>query len=198
MKTITTIAAITAIAGAAHGQAFSEDFEGGLPAGWNVIDNAGEGIVWDTNVAWGDPNWATGDGMSFMVNSDTTPGEFDTELVTHSFVVPTGASLDLTANYQNFINSDFFNIDINDGSGWTNLLSWNEDHGTFKDVPGEDISLDLSAYGGSTVEVRFHYYDPNTGDWDWYIQIDNVTVTPAPSAMALLGLGGLIATRRRR
>jgi len=198
MKTITTIAAITAIAGAAHGQAFYEDFEGGLPAGWTVTDDAGEGIVWDTNVAWGDDNWATGDGMSMAVNSDTIPGEFDTSLITNTFTVPNGASLDLTANYQNFAGSDFFDIDINDGSGWNNLLSWNEDHGTFMGAPGEDVSLDISAYGGSDVQVRFRYYDPNTGDWDWYIQIDNVTVTPAPGAMALLGLGGLVATRRRR
>lgn len=199
MKTITTIAALAALAGAAHGQAFFEDFEGGLPAGWTVIDNEGTGVVWDTNVAWGDGNYTDGTGMSFAVNSDTAGSlEYDTELVTHSFVVPTGGSLDLTANYQNLANLDFFDIDINDGSGWGNLLSWNEDHGGFFAAPGEDISLDLSGYAGSNVEVRFHYYNPNTGDWDWYIQIDNVTVTPAPGAVALLGLGGLVATRRRR
>jgi MYXO-CTERM domain-containing protein len=112
--------------------------------------------------------------------------------------VPGGARLQLLANYQNFAALDFFDIDINNGSGWVNLLRWNEDHGGFDAPPGEAIDLDLSAYAGDTAQVRFHYYDPNSGDWDWYIQVDDVAVTPAPGALALLGIGGLAVARRRR
>jgi MYXO-CTERM domain-containing protein len=122
--------------------------------------------------------------------------ETDSSIVTHSFTVPSNAMLDLTANFQAI--ADFFDIDINTGNGWTNLLSWNEDHGGFYAGPGENISLSLAAFGGSTAQLRFRNYDPATNDWNWYVQIDDVAVTPAPSALALLGLGGLVATRRRR
>lgn len=199
MKKITMIAALVAAAGAAYGQAFSEDFEGGIPGSWAVVDNAGNGVNWDTNVAWGDGNYTNGSGMCAMVDSDEAGVvEYDTELITHAFNVPSNATLSLTANYQNLVNNDFFEVDINDGSGWHNLVSWNEDHGGFYATPGENISESLAAYAGKTAQIRFHYYDPNTGDWDWYVQIDNVEVTPAPGALALLGLGGLAATRRRR
>lgn len=199
MKTITMVAAIAAAAGAACGQGFTEDFEGGIPGSWSVIDNTGSGVVWMTSADWGDGNYTNGSGLSAAVNSDTAgTAEYDTELVTHSFTVPSGAHLQLSANYQNLLNFDYFDIDINTGSGWNNLMSWNEDHGGFFAPPGEDIDLDLSGYGGQNAQVRFHYYDPFSGDWDWYVQIDNVTVTPAPGALALLGLGGLAATRRRR
>jgi MYXO-CTERM domain-containing protein len=199
MRQIVTLAGVIAAAGAAYGQAFSEDFEGGIPGSWTVIDNEGTGVVWDTNVAWGDGNYTGGSGMSAAVNSDHAgTAEFDTELVTHAFTVPGGARLQLLANYQNFAALDFFDIDINNGSGWVNLLRWNEDHGGFDAPPGEAIDLDLSAYAGDTAQVRFHYYDPNSGDWDWYIQVDDVAVTPAPGALALLGIGGLAVARRRR
>ena len=199
MKKITMVAAVAAAAGAACGQGFYEDFEGGIPGSWSVIDNAGGGVVWMTNADWGDGNYTNGSGLAAEVNSDSAgTAEFDTELVTHSFVVPAGSALELTANYMNFAYLDFFDIDINVGSGWVNLLSWNEDHGGFFSTPGEDISIDLSGYAGNSANVRFHYYDPNSFDWDWYVQIDNVAVTPAPSALALLGLGGLAAARRRR
>jgi hypothetical protein len=59
-------------------------------------------------------------------------------------------------------------------------LSWNEDHppGGLFAAPGEAVSIDLNAYlGASDVQVRWHYYDPNFGDWDWYAQVDNVALT---------------------
>jgi MYXO-CTERM domain-containing protein len=200
MKKIVTIAAVVAAAGTAYGQAFSEDFEGGVPAGWGNNDLAGDGVIWDTDVAYGNGNYTNGSGFSLCIDTDEVANglEVDAELVTHMFTVPSGASLDLTANFQSLTSTDFFDIDIDTGGGWVNLLSWAEDHGAFYDVPGEDISLDLSSYGGSDAKIRFHHYDTNTNDWNWYIEIDDVAVTPAPSVMALLGLGGLVATRRRR
>ncbi len=198
MKKIVTVAALAALAGTAFGQAFSEDFSGGIPASWTVVDNAGNGVVWDTSTNWGDGNYTNGSGDAAAVNSDTFgPADYDVSLFTHTFTVPAGAHLTLSANYQNFANLDFFDINFNGD----NLLSWNEDHGGFFAAPGEDIDIDLSAYAGQSGSVEFHYYDPSgTSDWDWYVQIDDVAVTgvPAPGAMALLGLSGLVATRRRR
>ncbi|MEI2688243.1 MAG: choice-of-anchor J domain-containing protein [Anaerolineae bacterium] len=84
-----------------------------------------------------------------------------------------------TANYQNFINSDFLDVDISTDGGttWTNLLRWNEDHGTSGSPPGVNVSIDLSAYAGQNgLMLRWRYYDPNTGDWNWYAQVDDVAL----------------------
>ena len=45
-------------------------------------------------------------------------------------------------------------------------------------APGEAVSIDLAAYlGESDAQVRWHYYDPSSDDWDWYAQVDNVGLT---------------------
>ena len=110
--------------------------------------------------------------------------EFDTELRSNSFslATATSASLDYLVNYQNYANLDFLDVDVSvdGGTTWTNALSWNEDHpvnGLFN-APGEAVSIDLSAYlGEANVQVRWHYYDPNTDDYDWYAQVDDVALT---------------------
>ncbi|MFN3373974.1 MAG: carboxypeptidase regulatory-like domain-containing protein, partial [Chloroflexus sp.] len=153
-------------------EGFSEDFEAAFPPpGWSVVDNAGNGVVWDTNVAWGDNNYTGGSGMAATVNSDAAGQvEFDTELISPTLDPTTLPSLTLTylANYQNFAHLDYLDLDIKVGSGgWTNLLRWNEDHGEFKATPGETVSQDLSAYATAPFQLRWHYYDPNSNDWDW-------------------------------
>jgi hypothetical protein len=94
----------------------------------------------------------------------------------------TSAKIGYLVNYQNLSNLDFLNLDvsIDGGSNWNALLSWNEDHpaGSLFATPGEEVSIDLSAYAGETnVMLRWHYFDPNTGDWDWYAQVDDASLT---------------------
>lgn len=62
------------------------------------------------------------------------------------------------------------------------------------------VSIDLSAFDGATsLDINFEFATTavveRTG---WYL--DNIAVrgVPSPSAFALLGLGGLVASRRRR
>jgi hypothetical protein len=162
----------------------SEAFDLGIPASWTVVDNAPGGPVWSNLAVCGDSNFTSGAGDAACVNSDTFgQAEFDTELRTpvldlRTFGAP--ASLTFNVNYQNYLNFDLFEVDvsINGAAGpWTNLLSWNEDHGTFGSAPGEAVNLDIASVAGQeNVMFRFHYYDPNTGDNDWYVQVDDVVV----------------------
>ncbi|MEW5986508.1 MAG: hypothetical protein AB1791_07745 [Chloroflexota bacterium] len=164
-------------------------FDAGIPADWTVIDNEGNGVVWTGTGLTGYPtdcgetNYTGGAGGAACASSDVAGVlEYDTELLSPAFDL-TGyndVSLDYLANYQNFSATELFDVDISadGGSSWTNLLSWNTDHGAFRSTPGVAVSLDLSAYGGmSGLILRWHYYNPGSGDWDWYAEIDDVSLT---------------------
>ncbi|MGI9610006.1 MAG: M4 family metallopeptidase, partial [Acidimicrobiia bacterium] len=167
------------------------DFADGIPSGWQVKDYEGNGVVWTDMVSSGlGANFTAGDGDAASVSSDEFAFvDFDTALITNPFSLETAtsASLDYLVNYQNLGGLDFLDVDIstNGGASWTTLLSWNEDHpaGGLFTGPGESVSLNLSAYAGeSEVLVRWRYYDPNDDDWDWYAQIDNVSVVSGEDA----------------
>ena len=159
-------------------------FDNGITSSWSVVDNAGTGIVWSTIAGSGiGGNYTGGTGDAASVSSDSTPGEFDTELHSNSFSLVgwTGASLEYMVDYQNYGSLDFLNLDISidGGSSWVNMLSWNEDHpvGGLFTSDGEAVSVDLSHYAGEAdVKLRWHYFDPNAGDWDWYAQVDDVAL----------------------
>ena len=159
-------------------------FDNGLPGSWAVTDNTGLGLVWSNIAGSGESgNYTGGGGDAASVSSDRYGrADFDTELITNSFSLAdtTSASVDYLVNYQNFAAFDFLDVDVStDGGGtWSNLLSWNEDHGGFRGLPGIPVSLNLAAYlGASDVRLRWRYYDPTTFDWDWYAQVDNVALT---------------------
>ncbi|MFZ2358384.1 MAG: S8 family serine peptidase [Anaerolineae bacterium] len=163
----------------------AEGFENGVPpAGWSIQTNEPNGPQWSTIAGCGESgNFTNGTGDAACVSSDLFgSAEMDTSLVTPMFSLAGfgTASLTYTANYQNFAALDFLNVDISadGGATWTTLLSWNEDHGGFRVQPGENVSIDLSAYAGqSGLMLRYRYYDPNSGDWNWYAQVDNVALT---------------------
>jgi cysteine-rich repeat protein len=166
-------------------------FDAGIAGSWSVVDNEGTGVVWTDIASSGlADNFTGGSGEAASVSSDAFIfTEFDTELISNSFSLQNQASaaLEYRVNYQNLAGLDFLDVDISTdgGSNWTNLLSWNEDHppGGLFFPPGEAVSIDLSAYlGEPDVRLRWHYYDPNSGDWDWYAQVDNVAITAPDDA----------------
>ncbi len=165
-----------------------EMFESGLPLSVGWVEAHTGNVFWDTtanlDACDNGGNQTPGSGEAACADSDETnvSGDpYDAQLWTNPFDLPADATvvtLDLAAAY-NDINTglaeDFFEIDISmdAGSTWTNLLSWNEDHYN----PGEFVSLDLSAYAGmSGLIVRFHYFNTD-GGWDWWAQVDDVTLS---------------------
>lgn len=160
-------------------------FDGGIAPSWTVVDNAGTGVVWssiaDSGIAG---NLTGGSGDAASANSDANAFvEFDTELHSNSFSLAgyTGATLEYLVDYQNLSQLDFLNLDISTdgGTSWTNMLSWNEDHpvGGLLNTTGESVLVDLTHYAGEAdVKLRWHYFDNNSGDWDWYAQVDDVSL----------------------
>jgi len=186
-------------AGGAGATFLVERFDGASfpPAGWTVIDNGGSGVVWN-NVAGSleAGNYTGGAGDAASVSSDLAgSAEFDTELRSPAIDLSgaTSVGLHYLANYQNFNGLDSLDVDfsLDGGSLWAPLLSWSEDHGTFRDLPGECVNLDLSPYAGApSLMLRFRYHDPNAPDWDWYAQIDELRVDDVVGSMCPLFLDG--------
>ncbi len=161
----------------------SVGFEFGIPDSWNIVDNAGSGLIWSDIAGSGiGGNFTGGSDNAASVSSDAFgPADFDTELRSNVFSLATvyTASLEYLVNYQNYANADFLDLDISNdgGASWTNLLRWNEDHGDFFAQPGEPVAIDLTAYSGQpNLQLRWRYYDPSENDWDWYAQVDDVTL----------------------
>ncbi|GAB5518608.1 MAG: hypothetical protein RhofKO_08590 [Rhodothermales bacterium] len=187
-----------------------EQFEDGIPSDWTIVDNAGDGLVWSGTGDQGLPadcgegNYTGSTGGAACVSSDVFGfAAFDTELISPPIAVPATAHstfLVFTANYQNFLALDFFDVDISTdgGESWETMLSWNEDHGDLKGPPGEQVALWLDPYLEATddaaptastmaqmanaqglvgsFQVRFRYYFPGGVEWFWYAQVDDVAV----------------------
>lgn len=160
-------------------------FDLGIPGNWAVIDNEGSGVVWtDIATSLEIGNYTGGAGDAATASSDAFgPAPYDTELRSPLFDLGSDpvVTLNYLANYQNYSDLDYLDLDISsdDGATWTTLLSWNEDHGAFRDTPGEAVAADLSAYANmSGLMLRWRYYDPNAGDdWNWYAQIDDISLS---------------------
>lgn len=161
----------------------NEDFEGGVPpTGWTVIDNAGTGLVWTTISGSGESGNYCGTGGAATVSSDKFGTyKYDTELRTPNMNLSSYQDIYLTydVNYQDCFSADLLDFDVStdNGSNWTNILRWDEDHGKFRNKPGEQVAIKIEDYVSnlSSVMFRWRYYNPNAS-WDWYAQIDNVKI----------------------
>ncbi len=160
-----------------------EHFENGVPpTDWNVVDNAGTGVIWKTNSEWSEGNYTGGEGEAACASSDAAGHVmFDTELWTPSINIMGRQDLYLTykANFQDLGNQDFLDVDLSfdGGSTWTTILSWNEDHGSLHGTPGEEVTLLLDDYvpvGAANVIIRWHYHTTDSDPWQWYAEIDDV------------------------
>jgi hypothetical protein len=173
-----------------------QQFETWPPAGWTITSNVGGGLLWDLDTAYGDGNYTGGTGHAATVDSNNNSGTpYDTELRTPAmnFSTFSGYTLTYKLNYQDYSSLDALDVDIstNGGGSWTNLRHFTTDQGALYGTPGATDSIDLSAYSAQTnVVLRWHYYTSESSPWDWYAQIDDVSIgTPACNAP---GTGGIV------
>jgi hypothetical protein len=162
------------------------DFNAGIPGTWTVIDNGTLASGW-TVTGQGNcaltGNWTNGSGLAMCSNTDF-PGSSvisDTSAITecYNYSGATSSALLFTANYRDLSAAagDLFQVDysLDGGTNWTNILSWNENHGTINGPPGVNVALDTTAAldGEPDVKFRYHYFDPAGTGWNWYAVVDN-------------------------
>ncbi|MBI2382306.1 MAG: carboxypeptidase regulatory-like domain-containing protein [Gammaproteobacteria bacterium] len=155
----------------------AENFENGIPAGWTVTDEAGNGVVWKTNEDYGRPNRTGGSGLSATADSDASGTKaYDTSLITGDIAVAGLPSTTLLykADFRQYSGLDYLALDISvDGGAWTNVSDWHSNH------LGESVSVDLGAFmsGATSFRLRWHYGTNEVGaPWDWWAQIDDVEI----------------------
>lgn len=164
-----------------------EAFEGTFPpTGWNVVDNVGQGHVWQQNDPEGRPNMTGGSGNFADINSDFYgPGNHqDTSLVSPSIdLSSTGAPvLRFQSDYNGFP-GQIGDVDVSTDGGttWSNVWEHTSDSKRGPDL--EEVPIQ-AAGGQSNVKVRFHF----VSTFGWWWQVDSVKVlnrgcTPVPGGL---------------
>lgn len=148
----------------------------------------------------------SGTGMwgTIMFDDHTNSGEFNILSQTFDFTGFVDVELSFASWSNLFTPFDFTEVRVNgdllagsDGSGAPQLLA--NDNGSSGTTWVQE-SIDLSAYDGlASVEIEFRMFATTVVNRaGWYIDDVHITGIPAPGALALLGIGGLVAARRRR
>ena len=159
---------------------WKESFEGSFPpAGWTV-QNFGGTCVWDSTANTGYPNHTGGTGQAADANSDNCGSgtTMDTMLVSPAIDLSLAgtASVSFLTDYYPFQATDagYVGVSTNGGNSWSLLYVYS---GTTRIT--EKRVLDLSAFvGNKDVRLAFEYVAPG---WDWWWQIDDVTVLASSS-----------------
>lgn len=160
----------------------AEDFSGGIPSTWSVIDGGsggGAAATWTT----GNPRQRT-IGAPFVspfaiIDSDAagSSASQDEQLVTPT--LNTGGCSQTVLQFSNQfrrLSSEVADVDVstNGGSTWTNVLRMPNTNDGFPTPNTKSIDLtSTTAANPSNVKVRFHYF---SGNFEWWWAIDDVRV----------------------
>jgi MYXO-CTERM domain-containing protein len=174
-KALASIAALALAAGAANADLVTNGgFETGDLTGWTVFGDDTYIGVWDEQSQEGDFN-------AYF-------GPLETAGITQVLTAPAGSQIEVSF----YIRSE--------AEGTPNSLLAQLDGQTIANVV-DFTTFEWTHYTGTITTadanptLSFTFTNPSD-----YTDMDNVTASlvPAPGAMALLGLGGLVAARRRR
>jgi trimeric autotransporter adhesin len=173
------------------GTALNEDFAGGIPATWGVVDGgSGGGLAstWTTANPGGRTFSAPLGNPVAIVDSDFA-GPISTvlqdeQLITPAMNLASAAAVTLEFD-QYYLHYAFGLVEVADvdvkssatGGAWVNLLEQSQ-----TDSPNPDhqtIDISAEAAGAINVQVRFHYYN---GHYDYWWEVDNVKVSYVANA----------------
>lgn len=216
MKNALALFAVAGFAAAANADLVSYwNFNAGVPSGdpapatvaasngnGSVTSNAVAGTTFyftgttvnDQNSSGAGNDYAIQNGVSGANNGSTFTFDFSTagyeDLVLTFAIRRTSTGFNNTA------------IQVFDGSGYVNVGAVTYDAGTAYILNTVDLSAVTALENNATASLRFLFSGGSTTSTAGNNRIDNVyfngTLIPAPGALALAGLAGLVAGRRRR
>ncbi len=161
-----------------------ENFEGAAfpPTGWEVIDSAGSGAVWQSSAERGVPNYCEyGSGYAAVAHPGETNGiAWDTELRSPPIDL-TGAStawLEYASHFEDYVGNGEIWLDVSTdgGTSWVNLRNQtiDDDGGSPPAVGGTLESENLDLFLGNMVVLRWRFHAAASPAWMWHI--DTVSV----------------------
>ncbi len=194
MKTVFAAGIVVALVGAANAQIADGGFEAGPFGGaWTEFSTNFGSTVCD--IATCGQGGGTGPGSGTYWSWFGGIAAYEAGSVSQSAVFASGMNT-LTFIFELPVASgdagDYLNLSVDGNVLWTALGS----DATF--VGYQSVSVDVSAFadgGAHTVSFDSEVFG-NGGLTNFFV--DDVALVPAPSAAALLGLGGLVGLRRRR
>ncbi|MEA1889960.1 MAG: S8 family serine peptidase, partial [Pseudomonadota bacterium] len=162
---------------------FDEDFTGGLPTGWSLVNNVDSGTssaFWEFDDLGLRDNLTGGTGRFASVDSDlagnpsSTDAELHTASVDLSGFTQVALSFKSDFRYYDLAPDEIADVDvsIDGGSSWSNV--WQRTGGSERGPTSQTVDLTTVAAGQADVRLRFHYY--NAG-WDWWWQVDDVQLS---------------------
>ncbi|SCF15242.1 Serine protease, subtilisin family [Micromonospora viridifaciens] len=163
-----------------------ETFDGTtVPAGWSLVDNQGNGQVWQFNDPGKRGNLTGGTGNFAILDSDKygSGNRQDAALVS-----PVVDLTDVAAPVIRF-NQDFrqlssnkadVDLSLDGGTTWTNVLRQST---SARGPLATEVKIPQAA-GNAQTRVRFRYYD---AAWAWWWQVDNVLIGSRVSCQPIDG-----------
>jgi len=153
---------------------FAEDFEANfLSAGWSTTDNGSDGNLWARNDQLSVANHTNGAGLCAAANDVASGPTSDWDANLLAPVISLTGGTHVVLRYQSDFQDDGGNGQAwldgsSNGVSWTNLTSWTNDRGPLREF------VDLSAYGGGNLYLRWRYSD-DAGQGAWW-DVDDVCV----------------------
>ncbi len=214
-KSLVIVLALGVVAASQAATVFSENFNAG---GTGVFTQTAtnNAVAWSGMGTYADANYAStivSDQSNAMTANDDAAGAvgaFDSVASANvNGVGFTGLTLKFDLNFQKFgtdgvtaTDNDRFEVYAN--STLIDTISSDVPAGgLYVNNSGVTKTYNLGAFDNSNFAIKFRYVDATTGAWEWYAQVDNVSVTgnavPEPASMLAIGTGlaALVARRRR-
>lgn len=163
----------------------AEDFSGGIPGTWTVIDGGsggGAAATWTTNNPAGRPIDPPFTDPFAIVDSDfagenaTQDEQLISPLVNASGCTTVGLTFSNQFRWFLFNEDEQADVDVstNGGSNWINVLKMQGGDDGYPKPNTKNIDLTTIASGHSDVKIRFHYYQ---GSFEWWWAVDNIELT---------------------
>ena len=188
MRKVLSFVAICVAVVALNAQNFTENFDqSGVPQGWSLIDNDGDGNDWESSVDLLGTGYGYNgsDGCILSKSYDNNTGVLypDNYLVSPSLTLGAGATLTFAVTGQDasYCNEHYSVLVSTTDMNVASFTTVFEE--TFQDAKDQATwqikTIDLSSYAGQTVYVAFRHHD--VADM-FYLDLDDVNVTNATLA----------------